>query len=143
MPESTTYLQCEVENNVLVLTVTRRQIEGEDIAAVLKAELLQAVQQYDRQMVVLDLKNTRYVSSIAFWPLLALKKYLAEKGGRLLLCGLTGPVQEIFNTTKMVSGSGSLNAPFDTAPDRQSAIARLSDPDQTSAWHPPPELKRP
>lgn len=121
------YLEVSVERGVLVLTLTQQQIEGEEAAMALKDELLAALAQQAIYKVVLDLKNTRYVSSIAFWPLLALKKQLAEHGGRLLVCGLTGAVHEVFTTTKMVSSAGSLNAPFEMAPDREAAIALLAE----------------
>jgi anti-anti-sigma factor len=112
---------------VLVLTVLRRQIEGEDLAAGLKEELLATVASYGATRVVLDLSQTRYVSSIAFWPLLALRRQLADQDGRLLICGLTGAVHEVFTTTKMVSSAGALNTPFEMAPDREAAVALLAD----------------
>jgi anti-anti-sigma factor len=119
------YLESAVEDGVLVLTVLRQQIEGEDLAQGLREELLAAVGKAGVAKVVLDLKNTRYVSSIAFWPLLTLRRQLAERGGQLIVCGLTGAVHDVFTTTKMVSTSGALNSPFDVAPDRASAVARL------------------
>jgi anti-anti-sigma factor len=125
MPDDRPYLESAIEQGVLVLTILREQIEGEIIAAGLKEELLAAVARHKLQRVVLDMKNTRYVSSIAFWPLLALRKQLRNEGGQLILCGLTGPVHDIFTTTRMVSSSGVLDAPFETAPDRESAIAQL------------------
>jgi anti-anti-sigma factor len=128
MPDATPYLDVTTERGVLVLTVLRRQIEGELLAAGLKEELLGAVAKYRATLVVLDLKNTVYVSSIAFWPLLTLRRQLADQGGRLLICGLAGAVYDVFTSTKMVSSSGSLNAPFEMAPDRQAAVARLAGP---------------
>ncbi len=130
MAEATSYLEAESTRGVLVLTVTRNQIEGEDMAAALKEELLAAVAAHGLNKVVLDLKNTRYVSSIAFWPLLTLRRQLAEQGGQLIICGLTGAVEEVFTTTKMVSSSGATNAPFEMAPDREAAIARLAGPEE-------------
>jgi anti-anti-sigma factor len=121
------YLEASVERGVLVLTILRQQIEGEDIALGLKEELLATVAHHDLNKVVLDLKNTRYVSSIAFWPLLALRRQLSDSGGRLIVCGLTGAVHEIFTTTKMVSSAGALNAPFEMAPDREAAVAMLAE----------------
>jgi len=128
MPDATPYLDVTTERGVLVLTVLRRQIEGEDLATGLKEELLGAVGRHNATRVVLDLRNTVYVSSIAFWPLLTLRRQLAEQGGRLLICGLSGAVYDVFTSTKMVSSSGSLNAPFEMAPDRQAAVARLEGP---------------
>jgi len=120
------YLESSLESGVLVLTLLRQQIEGEDLARGLKEEMLAAVSAAGANKVVLDLKNARYVSSIAFWPLLALRKQLQEQNGRLLICGLTAAVEEVFTMTKMVSSAGTLDAPFETAPDREAAVARLA-----------------
>ena len=132
MPDAQPYLQVSTDRDVLVLTVARRQIEGADIAAGLKEELLAAVAKHGLNKVVLDLENTVYVSSIAFWPLLTLRRQLADQGGRLVICGLRGAVQEVFTSTRMVSSSGSMNAPFETAPDRQTAVARLAGRDPSA-----------
>jgi anti-anti-sigma factor len=127
MPDDKPYLDCCMERGVLVLTVNRRQIEGEDLALGLKEELLSTVASFGATRVVLDLSQTRYVSSIAFWPLLTLRRQLADQDGRLIICGLTGAVYEVFTTTKMVSSAGALNTPFEMAPDREAAIALLAD----------------
>lgn len=132
MAETLNYLECDVERGVLVLTVLGRQIEGEQLARELKEELVSVVARSGLIRVVLDLKNTRYVSSIAFWPLLNLRRQLADQGGKLLLCGLTGAVHDVFTSTKMVSGAGVINAPFEMAPDRAAAVARLAGPEAES-----------
>jgi anti-anti-sigma factor len=119
-------LEVALEKGVLVLTVVRPQIEGEEVARRLKEELLAATQHHATNRVVIDLKNTCYVSSIAFWPLLALRRQLQDTGGRLLICGLTSAVEDIFTTTKMVSSGGAVNAPFEVAANRAEAVARLT-----------------
>ncbi len=126
MPDTAPYLHSVLDRGVLVLTVLRKQIEGEDLAAGLKEELAAQVAHHMANKVVLDLSACRYVSSIAFWPLLALRRKLADSEGRLIICGLKDAVLEVFTTTKMVSSTGSLDAPFETAPDRDAAVARLS-----------------
>jgi anti-anti-sigma factor len=120
-----TYLEAALEGGALVLTVTRPQIEGEEVAQGLARELREAVERTGASNAVVDLSRTRYVSSIAFWPLLALRRQLQAAGGRLLICGLSGVVEEVFTTTKMVSGPGTVSAPFEVAPDRAAALARL------------------
>ena len=119
-------LQPAVDHGVLVLTVTAPKIEGELVAEQLREEMLGAVAQHHATRVVIDLAHTRYVSSIVFWPLLTLRKRLAAQGGRLVICGLTGMVHDVFTTTKMVDTGGSPDAPFETAPDRPSAVSRLA-----------------
>jgi anti-anti-sigma factor len=127
MPEpASPLLEPAVDRGVLVLTVTTPNIEGELLAEQLRQEMLAAVGQHQATRVVIDLTHTRYVSSIVFWPLLTLRKRLAAEGGRLLICGLGGMVYDVFTTTKMVDTGGSPDAPFETAPDRAAAVARLA-----------------
>jgi anti-anti-sigma factor len=128
MHDAEPYFDTAIEHGVLILTITRRQIEGEGLAQVLKEALLAAVARAKLTKVVLDLQHTRYVSSIAFWPLLALRRHLSDQNGRLILCGLTGAVHDVFTSTKMVSGSGTTTAPFEVAPDIDTAISRLRAP---------------
>ena len=127
MPEShAPLLEATLEGGVLVLTITATKIEGEPLAEQLREEMLAAVAQHQANRVVIDLARTRYVSSIIFWPLLTLRKQLGARGGRLLICGLTGMVHDVFTTTRMVNTGQSPEAPFEMAPDRASAVARLS-----------------
>ena len=126
MPEEQPCLQADLDRGVLVLTVTRAQIEGEDVARQLREEMLAAVERTGASRIVIDLQHTRYVSSVAFWPLLALNRRLREQGGRLLVCGLTGAVHLVFTTTRMINSDGFSGAPFEVAEDRETALARLS-----------------
>ncbi|MFM7149527.1 MAG: STAS domain-containing protein, partial [Gemmataceae bacterium] len=88
-------LDSVTKGDTLILTVLQPQIEGDQVASALKAELLNLVETSGLKKVILDLKNTRYVSSIAFWPLLALRKQLSQaSGGRIIICGLHGAVEE-------------------------------------------------
>jgi anti-anti-sigma factor len=118
-------LESSREGDILILTVASRQIEGEETAMQLKTELTKIVEESGLSQVVLDLRTTRYLSSIAFWPLITLRKYLAQRQGRLILCGLTGAVEEVFKSTKMISSAGSPDAPFEVAADRDAAIAMM------------------
>lgn len=120
-------LDSVTKGDTLILTVLQPQIEGDQVASALKAELLNLVETSGLKKVILDLKNTRYVSSIAFWPLLALRKQLSqESGGRIIICGLHGAVEEVFRTTRMVSSSGATNAAFEMASDAETALALMA-----------------
>jgi anti-anti-sigma factor len=118
-------LHAVVEQGVLILTITQESIQGEEIAHKLREEMRLAVEQAGIQRVVVDLHNTRYMSSVAFWPLLSLRKQLLEAGGRLLICGLSEDIEDIFRTTRMINSGGETDAPFEVAPDAAAAVARL------------------
>jgi anti-anti-sigma factor len=114
-----------VEQDVLVLTILQRRIQGEEVAQELREEMQAAVDQAGRNRVVIDLQHTEYLSSVAFWPLLSLRRRLLDAGGRLIICGLTGDIQDVFATTKMISTGGAADAPFEVAADAPEAVARL------------------
>jgi len=118
-------LHSSVEQGVLVLTIAQPRIQGEEIAHFLREEMRLAVEQAGIQRVVIDFRHTRYLSSVAFWPLLSLRKQLREAGGRLIICGLMDDVEDVFMTTKMISSGGAADAPFEVAADAAAAIARL------------------
>ena len=91
----------------------------------LRADLLGAAERSGARHVVLDFQNVTYLSSVAFRPLLSLHRKLKEQGGRLILCGMTGPVAEVFHVTRLVSTHGSAPAPFEAQPDAPAAVASL------------------
>ncbi len=121
------HLTCQVGDDVLVLTITSTELQDEKLADALAVELLDAVAQFGIHKIVLDMQRLKYISSVAFRPLLRLRSKLKEIGGRMFLCGLTPVVGDIFFTTKMLSPTGSLEAPFQMAADVAAAVAQLKD----------------
>jgi anti-anti-sigma factor len=120
------HLTSHTEQGVLVLTLTVPQVRGDDLAEQLRDELLAAAAGADR--VVLDMHHVTYLSSVAFRPLLQLQGALKERGGRVVLCHLAEPVQEVLHLTRLISTSRSSQAPFDERPDVAAAVASLTQP---------------
>jgi anti-anti-sigma factor len=124
-------LRVNAAGDVLVLTLVEAQVEGDSIAQALQRELLAAVTAAGAHKVIVDFQNVKYISSVAFSPLLALRRHLNGAGGRLVVCGLNEMVGDIFYTTKMVSPSGTFTAPFEMQPDVPAAVAALNPPPRT------------
>jgi anti-anti-sigma factor len=122
------HLKSAIENDVLVLSIVDAQLQDEQVANALLQESLQIIQETGAKKVVFDFQKLKYMSSVAFRPFLSLRRTLNEAGGRLVLCGLSNAVGDIFYTTKLVSSSGSMAAPFEMAPDVKTAVARLNNP---------------
>jgi anti-anti-sigma factor len=136
-------LQVSAEEDVLVLTITEPQIEGDTVAQALQRELLAAVTAADARRVIIDFQRVRYISSVAFSPLLNLRRHLQNVGGRFLVCGLSSMVGDIFYSTKMVSASGAFTAPFEMTADVPAAVAAFKPPtsEQGSAPSEAPSLE--
>lgn len=118
-------LRSSVDQGVLILTIVQPRIQGEEIAQALRDEMRESVARTGVNRVVIDLQHTRYLSSVAFWPLLSLRRQLIDAGGRLIICGLSGDIEDVFTTTKMISTGGAVDAPFEVASDTAAAVARM------------------
>lgn len=125
MPATSPLLHVSVDQGVLILSVAQPRIQGEEIAQQLRDEMQVALQEAGVNRVVVDLQHVRYLSSVAFWPLLSLRRQLRQAGGRMIICGLNGDIEDIFTTTKMISTGGAVDAPFEVAPNTAAALERI------------------
>jgi anti-anti-sigma factor len=126
------HLKSSIEQGILVLTITETQLQNEAQTETLLHEMLAAVSSLRVPKLVSNFQHIKYISSVAFRPLLHLRRKVQEAAGRMVLCGLTPVVGDVFYTTRLVSPDGSFAAPFEMEPDVASAIARLkSDKAQT------------
>ena len=119
------YLNTRVDEGILVLTLTLTHLEGDRVVSDLRKDMLAAANFHKASKVVIDFQRTKFISSAAFWPLLSLHKHLKEAGGRLVLCGLSPLVGDVFYTTKLVCADGSFAAPFGLESDVAAAVAHL------------------
>jgi anti-anti-sigma factor len=119
-------LTSRVEQGVLVISFVTRQIQDENTAEAVLQQLTALIEQTRASKVVIDFQSIKYISSVAFRPLLNIRRKLHDSGGRLILCGLSSVVGDLFYTTRLVSPTGSFAAPFEMEPDVASAIANLT-----------------
>lgn len=124
MPES--YVQSAVQDGCLVLTLKDAQVRGDPMAEAIRLEFLNAVDQTGCKKVAVDLGNVELITTVAFRPLLSLRRRLHERDGKMVLCGLSPLVAEVFRVTRLISSSGSSTAPFEAQPDTPSALAYLN-----------------
>lgn len=118
----------QIKCPVVVLTLTDEQILGDELADRLRDQLLAVAVQSGAQNAVLDFQHVKFLSSCGFRPLLSLHRVLRQQGGKLLLCGLSPAVHEIFEVTRLISVKGNIRAPFEVHPDVPSAVASLCQP---------------
>ena len=124
-PEFST-IASSLEDGVLVVRLSKSQMQDEKTAEALLLELDQALSYYKVSQVVVDMQSLRYLSSVAFRPLLHLRRRIHQLHGKLLLCGLSHAVGDIFRTTRLVSSDGSSSAPFEISTDVASALAQIN-----------------
>jgi anti-anti-sigma factor len=126
MPEQAyTQLQVNTVNDVLVLTITAPELFADATAEGLRTELHAALDAYPPTKIVLDFRNVRFITTIAFQPLLSIRRKAHASGKHLLLCGLQPDVAEVFDVTRLISSKSGVLAAFDHEKDLPAALARL------------------
>jgi anti-sigma B factor antagonist len=126
MPETLfQHLSCRQEDGILVLTFTVSQIQGDDVAELLRKEFLEALSQFGASKLILDFGRVQFITSTAFRPLLSLHRKLQELKGRMVFCNLADCIAEVFVVTRLISSTRSSTAPFEMAKDVADALARL------------------
>lgn len=120
------YVKGRLQRDVLVLDVTTPQVLDDVLADGLPGELHAAVACTRARKVVLNLAEVKAVCSGAFAALLEVQQALRERGGRLVLCGLSGVLAEAFHIVGLSDTRGRA-APFETEPDVAAAVARVTE----------------
>ena len=128
MTQPASHVQCPV----VVLTFTDDQILGDELADVIRDQLLAVAVQSQARNAILDFQHVKFLSSAGFRPLLSLHRLLRQQNGKLLLCGLCPEVYEIFEVTRLITTKGITRAPFEVYPDVPSAVASLFHPAASS-----------
>jgi anti-anti-sigma factor len=116
-----------VEQGVLILTIAQPRIQGEETAHQLRDEMRTVLEHAGVNRVIIDFQHVHYLSSVAFWPLLSLRRHLLDVGGRMLICGLSGDIEDVFATTKMISSGCATDAPFEVAVDTAAALEKMKE----------------
>jgi anti-anti-sigma regulatory factor len=118
------YVKGRMQGDVLVLEITAPQLLDDVLADGFAGELHAAMACSRARKVVLNLAEVKAACSGAFAALLDLQQALCGRGGRLVLCGLSGPLVAAFHIAGLTAAPG-LAAPLETRPDVPAALACL------------------
>jgi anti-anti-sigma factor len=119
------HISCRKEAGILVVILKDQKIQGDDLGDLLRQELLDAVQSYNTNQLVIDFQYVTYLSTAGFRPLLSLHRKLHETRGRMIFCNLSSSTLEVFVVTRLISPTRTSTAPFEAAGDLADALARF------------------
>jgi anti-sigma B factor antagonist len=125
MAESFKHFDTSVQEGALIVTIKDTHLHGDQLADELRSQLIQALDQSGLNKIILDFQNVEYLSSVAFRPLLSLRRKIEEKKGRMVLCNLATMVGDIFRMLRLISSSRSYPATFEVVADVPAALAAL------------------
>jgi anti-anti-sigma factor len=94
-------IQSSPQGNSLIVSLTGRLDTA--TAPVFDRQVQEDVTASDKKRVVLDFSKLVYISSLGISSVLIIAKTINQRGGELVLCGLTGIVREVFQITGLTS----------------------------------------
>ncbi len=113
-------VSCELEGSVLVVHVLPEQLRDFSVVQALREGVIAAIEQTNVKHVVIDLSRVKHLGSVAFLAFLAIRR---QSGiDRIVLCGLSEFVQELFRMCKLIASTGGKSAPFEQAATQAEAI---------------------
>jgi anti-anti-sigma factor len=126
MSNSYNHISVQQTAGVSVLTIQPKKIATYELAEAIGQELIDASQKQSPPKVVVDLAKVEYMSSVGYGPLITLRGRIRESGGRLVLCGLSEVVLEMFEATRLLINPRSPKALFEVAASPDAAVAMLT-----------------
>ncbi len=94
-------LQVEDVGDVTVVNFIDKKILDEQNIQMIGEELFRLVDEFGRRKIVLDFKHVDFLSSAALGKLITLNRKVQAVRGKLVLCGITKEIREVFEITKL------------------------------------------
>jgi len=119
-------IQSSVRDGVLVLEVKDTSLDDDEQAQCVRNELVAAVAEASCD-VALDLRNVKYLTSVALLPFVEVRSAAETHGRRVVLCNLADIVAKVLTVSQLIVES-SHGHYLEMADDLDSAIALLKAP---------------
>ena len=101
MPDKNPRLTSTIVGDVTVIQLTDRKILDEMNITEIGGQLNGLAAEAKVPKLVIDFSNVAHMSSSALGMLITLRKRIAERGGRLCLCGIQPSILEVFVITRL------------------------------------------
>lgn len=94
-------LEVEQIGDVTVVQFVDRKILDEQNIQTIGEQLFGLVDEEGWKQILLNFANVEYLSSAALGKLITLNKKVQQAGGKLVLCGISPQIIEVFEITKL------------------------------------------
>ena len=121
------HISVREDRGVLILTIELARISSYEAAEAMGRELIDAVQGKPAPRVVVDLSKLAYMSSVGYGPLITVRSRVRAEDGRLILCGLSGVVKDVFEATRLLINPQSPKSLFEFTHTLDEAVALLAE----------------
>ena len=107
--------------DALIVSVTEPRLRDAAQCYGLRDEIVTAIDSAPIEKLILDLSAVEFIGSIGFLAFLSARRHL--DGGKVILCGMSEGVQEMFRVCGLTSASPDKTTPFEQIDTVQSALA--------------------
>ena len=108
-------LEVEDVGDVAVVNFVDKKILDEQNIQMIGDDLFKLVDEQGRKKILLNFSNVEFLSSAALGKLITMNRKVQAVKGRLVLCGISKEIREVFEITK-------LDKLFTILPDEQAAL---------------------
>jgi anti-anti-sigma factor len=96
MEEQNQLLNVELTDNCVLVSFREPTVLRSENSEIFEKELFACMEVGDKEPIVLNLENLRYVSSLGIRVIVLFYRELNQKKRAIRLCGLNEPVKQIF-----------------------------------------------
>lgn len=96
-----TYFTIDDRGTVAVVRITTASLSEEDNIEQLGQELAMLVEQFGCRRLAVNFEAVTMITSAALGKFITLHRNLHRREGRLVLCGVSGMVQDVLEATKL------------------------------------------
>jgi len=94
-------LEVEDIGEIAVVTFIDKKILDENNIQMIGEDLFRLVDELGRKKVLLNFSNVEFLSSAVLGKLVSLNRKLQAVRGKLILCGISKEIREVFEITKL------------------------------------------
>jgi anti-anti-sigma factor len=110
----------------LVATIQEKMLRDAAICYALRDELALAIDATGAENVVLDLSHVQFIGSVGFLAFLGVRRRLDR--GRVVLCGMSDNIREMFRLCGLIAQGPGKQAPLEEADTVDTALQQCSKP---------------
>ena len=94
-------LEVEDMGDIAVVNFVDKKILDEQNIQMIGDDLFRLVDELGRRKILLNFRNVEFLSSAALGKLITLNRKVQAVKGKLILCGITKEIREVFEITKL------------------------------------------
>jgi anti-anti-sigma factor len=117
------HMTSAVQGAALVVSITEAALRDAPTCYALRDEIVRAIDSVPVNNMVVDLASVEFIGSVGFLAFLGARRRLGA--GRIILCGMSDNIRELFRACALISSDPSKPGPFEEAASTDSALAML------------------